>query len=49
MLLHVQILIGSCTLILHVQFKKEYSVGLSSLGVVALNHWIQRPMDNILS
>ena len=49
MLLHVQILICSCTFILHVQFNKEYSVGLSSLGVVASNHWIHRPVDDILS
>ena len=46
--LHVQILICSCTFILHVQFNKEYSVGLSSLGFVASNHWIHRPMDDIL-
>ena len=49
MLLHVQILICSCTFILHVQFNKEYSVSLSSLGVVSSNHWIHRPMDDILS
>ena len=49
MLLHVQILICSCTFILHVQFNKEYSMCLSSLGVVASNHWIHRPMDDILS
>ena len=36
-LLHVQVLICSRTFILHVQFNNEYSVGPSSLGVIALN------------
>ena len=48
-LLHVQVLICSCTFILHVQFNKEYSVGPSSLEVIGLKHWIHRPMDGILS
>ena len=48
-LLHVQVLICSCNFVLHVQFNKEYAVGLSSLRVEGSNHWIHRPMDDIQS